>query len=555
MRSALRSTPLLRYLTVRRSQVALFTLSPRSHLLALPSSSPFSSIRTMSSPSAPPPNLTPFFIDDKSSVAAGFLPFVNSSPSQFHAVATAASMLLEGGFTRVKETDDWTATLSPGGAYFYTRNQSSLIAFILPSTFRSTPSTKAPATSTSSTTTSSSSPPPPFLILAAHTDSPVLKVKPVSAVTKLGCLQVGVECYGGGLWHTWFDRDLSVAGRLVVKGDDGGYTTRLVRIDQPILRIPNLAIHLNREVNEKGFLFNKQTHLLPVLATVARTQLNAPATSTPSPTSSSTSSSTTSSPISTFHHSTLLQLLSTAVDVPVSSIIDLELSLFDTQPAVLGGPLNEFIHSRALDNLMMSYISLRALLAHKASSTSSPSICCVALFDNEEVGSESYQGAGASLVNFLQRVTADPSAYDAVMRRSLLVSADMAHGVHPNYGEAHEEHHRPMLHHGLVVKQNANQRYATSMLTAFHLKRIGEKYSIPIQQFVVRNDSACGSTIGPILSANTGIRVVDVGVPQWSMHSIRETCGVADVESAFQLFVNTFKDFSQLDEQLVVEGE
>ena len=509
----------------------------------------------MSSPPNPTPSLKPFFPEGQSTVAAGFLPFVNSSPSHFHAVATAASMLLEGGFTRIKETDDWTSLLRPGGAYFYTRNQSSLIAFILPSTFTSskpTPSTSTTAPSHSSTP----SPRPPFLILAAHTDSPVLKVKPVSAVTKLGCLQVGVECYGGGLWHTWFDRDLSVAGRVVVKGEDGGYSSRLLRIEQPILRIPNLAIHLNREVNEKGFIFNKQTHLLPVLATVARTQLNAPATTTP-PTSSTSSTSTppTTSPVSTFHHSTLLQLLSTAANVPVTSIIDLELSLYDTQPAALGGTFNEFIHSRALDNLMMSYISLRALLAHKAAATPSPSICCVALFDNEEVGSESYQGAGASLVNFLQRVTGDAAAYDGVMRRSLLVSADMAHAVHPNYGEAHEEYHRPMLHGGLVVKQNANQRYATSMLTSFHLKRIAERYSIPIQQFVVRNDSACGSTIGPILSANTGIRTVDVGVPQWSMHSIRETCGVADVESAFQLFVNTFKDFADLDEQLVVEGE
>ena len=494
----------------------------------------------MTSATAAPTHLKPFFVDSKKSLASDFLTFMHTSPSQFHAVATAVALLIDGGFTRIKETDDWTALLEPGGAYFYTRNQSSLVAFILPSTY------SAPT----STTPSSAS--HPFLIVAAHTDSPVLKVKPVSAVTKVGCLQVGVECYGGGLWHTWFDRDLSVAGRLVLKGTEGkeggGFSTRLVQVQRPVLRIPNLAIHLNREVNEKGFTFNKQTHLLPVLATIARTQLNA-AASTSSP------ADATPNPLSSIHHSVLLQLLATAAGVPVSSIADLELSLYDTQPACLGGSEDEFIHSRALDNLMMSFISVKALIAHRSAGASAATINAVALFDNEEVGSESYQGAGASLRNFLARVHGNPLTYDAAMRRSLLVSADMAHACHPNYAEMHEEQHRPLLHHGLVIKQNANQRYATSTLTQFHLRAIAERHGIPVQRFVVRNDSACGSTIGPILSANTGIRTVDVGVPQWSMHSIRETCGVADVESAFQLFVHTFDEFERVDKHLVVEGE
>ena len=505
--------------------------------------------------------LKPFFVDGQHSLARDFLSFINASPSQFHAVATAARLLLDAGFTRVRETDDWATALAPGGAYFYTRNQSSLIAFILPSTYTPPTSSTTTSSSSSSPPPSSSYPSPPFLILAAHTDSPVLKVKPISTVTKHGCLQVGVECYGGGLWHSWFDRDLSVAGRLIVRRDKGeGYTTQLVHIPQPILRIPNLAIHLNREVNDKGFTFNKQTHLLPVLATVARTQLNAPAAAAPTPPSSSSSPS---SSFSAMHHSTLLQLLATAASIPVSSIADLELSLYDTQPATLGGAHSEFIHSRALDNLMMTFISTRALIAHKqqqgggagAGAAAVGTINVVALFDNEEVGSESYQGAGASLRNFLARVHGNQVTYDAVMRRSLLVSADMAHGVHPNYADMHEEQHRPLLQHGLVLKQNANQRYATSTLTSWHLRAIADKHGIPVQRFVVRNDVACGSTIGPILSANTGIRTVDVGVPQWSMHSIRETCGVADVESAYQLFVHTFAEFEQVDNELSIEGE
>ena len=373
-----------------------------------------------------------------------------------------------------------------------------------------------------------------------------------------------------------FDRDLSVAGRVVVK-DGEKYATRLVAVKRPVLRIPNLAIHLNREVNEKGFIFNKQTHLLPILATAVKEQLNAVTTDLPSsaastsdskPASDSThtaSAAAATSAAASFtssHHSLLLKLVAKELHIDASAIVDLELALYDTQPACLGGAYDEFIYSRALDNLMMSFISTHALIRHtkaaassSSSSAASTAINVVALFDNEEVGSESYQGAGASLRNFLARIHGNSLTYDAAVRRSLLVSADMAHAVHPNYAEAHEEHHRPQLHCGLVIKQNANQRYATSPLTSFHLRALAERRGIAVQRFVVRNDTACGSTIGPILSANTGVRVVDVGVPQLSMHSIREMCGVGDVESAERLFVALFEEYESIDGSLEVEGE
>ena len=382
-----------------------------------------------------------------------------------------------------------------------------------------------------------------------------------------------------------FDRDLSVAGRVILKQGEK-YATRLVQVKRPILRIPNLAIHLNREVNEKGFLFNKQTHLLPILATAVKAQLNAPAadgsSSSSAAAASTTTAASTSKPSSdtshvamaaaattaagsftSSHHPLLLKVLADELQVDVSAIVDLELSLYDTQPACLGGAYDEFIYSRALDNLMMSFISTHALIRHttaaaassSSSSAASNAINVVALFDNEEVGSESYQGAGASLRNFLARVHGNPLTYDSAVRRSLLISADMAHGVHPNYSEAHEEYHRPQLHCGLVIKQNANQRYATSPLTAFHLRALAERRGIAVQRFVVRNDVACGSTIGPILSANTGVRVVDVGVPQLSMHSIREMCGVGDVDSAERLFVELFEEYETIDDSLEVERE
>ena len=364
-----------------------------------------------------------------------------------------------------------------------------------------------------------------------------------------------------------FDRDLSVAGRVVVKDGDK-FMTRLVAVKRPILRIPNLAIHLNREVNEKGFIFNKQTHLLPILATAVKAQLNAPAADASAATAAANkppadqshvataaAATTAAGSFTSCHHSLLLKLLADELQVDASAIVDLELSLYDTQPACLGGAYDEFIYSRALDNLMMSFISTHALIRHSTASTASGAINVVALFDNEEVGSESYQGAGASLRNFLARVHGNPLTYDAAVRRSLLVSADMAHAVHPNYAEAHEEFHRPQLHCGLVIKQNANQRYATSPLTAFHLRALAERRGIAVQRFVVRNDVACGSTIGPILSANTGVRVVDVGVPQLSMHSLREMCGVGDVESAERLFVALFEEYETIDDSLEVEGE
>mmetsp|Transcript_14554 Transcript_14554/g.23727 ORF Transcript_14554/g.23727 Transcript_14554/m.23727 type:complete len:474 (+) Transcript_14554:52-1473(+) len=464
----------------------------------------------------------------ESSISDEFLHFVNGCHSEFHAVQQTIKLLTKAGFEEISERNDvdWTTKIKPMGKYFFTRNQSCIIAFAVGGNYKNGNG---------------------FAITGAHTDSPVLKVKPVSKDQGSGFMQVGVECYGGGLWNTWFDRNLTVAGRVIVQteeedGKPPKYECKLVHIPRPILCIPNLAIHLNRGIYTEGFKYNKQTHLLPILATE---MLN------------KEMKMGDEAKASDEHHFLLLVLLAKELKVPMSSIKDFDLSLCDTQPACLHGAWNEFISARGLDNLMMSFICTKALIAatDEKSLKEAKQIQMVALFDNEEVGSTSQQGANSNLmVRLLQRIHGDDmKVYDAAIRKSFLVSADMAHALHPNYTSKHEHNHRPIIHKGLVIKKNSNQRYATNAITTFILEEIAKKHKIPLQKFVVRNDMGCGSTIGPLLSAKLGIRTLDVGVPQFAMHSIREMCGTRDVLSSFELLKNFYLEFEGLDSSLTVD--
>eukprot|EP00455_Lapot_gusevi_P012781 TRINITY_DN1612_c0_g1_i2.p1 TRINITY_DN1612_c0_g1~~TRINITY_DN1612_c0_g1_i2.p1 ORF type:complete len:508 (+),score=215.78 TRINITY_DN1612_c0_g1_i2:125-1525(+) len=466
-------------------------------------------------------------MDAKFDAVKGFLEFVNASPSPFHAVAEATRMLEQNGFRKISEKNDEDWKVERGGKYYFTRNQSTIFAFAVGGRF-------APGNG--------------FTISASHTDSPVLRVKPRSNVKKEGFLQVGVECYGGGLWHTWFDRDLSIAGRAIVANEDNSkFESRLVRINRPVLSIPNLAIHLNRSVNDEGFKLNKETHLVPILATV-QAQLDANI-ALPSESSESKQATTLSK-----HHPLLMHLLSQELQVDASFIRDFELSLYDTQPATVTGALNEFVCSARLDNLLMSYVSLISLIhsLDDASFQTDPNIRLVALFDHEECGSESAQGAASTL---MQSVIARLSgqSVDTSIRRSFLLSCDMAHAVHPNYRDKHEDLNRPAMHGGLVVKENSNQRYATNSLSAFIINELARRHQIGVQDFCVRNDAMCGSTVGPILAANTGLRTVDVGVPQFAMHSIRETCATSDIVSSHKLVTAFFNEFPALDESVTMD--
>ncbi|GMN64622.1 hypothetical protein TIFTF001_033677 [Ficus carica] len=456
------------------------------------------------------------------SIVGDLLDYLNESWTQFHATAEAKRQLIAAGFHLLKENDEWD--LKPGGRYFFTRNMSSLVAFAVGEQY---------AVGNG------------FHVIAAHTDSPCLKLKPKSASSKAGYLMVNVQTYGGGLWYTWFDRDLTVAGRVIVRSKNGSFLHKLVKVKKPLLRIPTLAIHLDRTVNKDGFKPNLETHLIPLLASkLEETSLESKDKSKDA------------------HHPLLMQVLSDELGCDFEDIVDIELNVCDTQPSCLGGGNNEFIFSGRLDNLASSYCALRALVDSSKSNndlSSEHAIRMVALFDNEEVGSGSVQGAGApTMFQAIRRISscladkyAGEGAYERAIRQSFL---DMAHGVHPNFVDKHEEHHRPVMQKGLVIKHNANQRYATSGVTSFLFKEVGRIHNLPTQEFVVRNDMGCGSTIGPILASGVGIRTVDCGIPQLSMHSVREICGKEDIDIAYQHFKAFYRTFSSIDKKLNVDS-
>ncbi|KAI9253776.1 peptidase M18 [Phascolomyces articulosus] len=459
--------------------------------------------------------------------ARDFVEFVNKSPSPFHCTHEAAELFKQAGFKEIKERDNWNGAIERNGKYYFTRNGSSIVAFIVGGKY--TPGNG-------------------FSIVGAHTDSPCLKVKPVSKKEKSGYLEVGVQLYGGGIWHTWFDRDLSVAGRVMIEDKDGKYRHTLVKVDRPLLRIPTLAIHLDRTAND-GFTFNKEVQLAPILATATKAELNK-------------TEGDEHIEAEDGHHPLLVRVLAEEMGVESSQIRDFELALYDTQGSTIGGVCNEFIFSPRLDNQEMSYCATRALIQSK-NIENDTNIRVTVLFDNEEIGSTTAHGADSNLLPVtLQRLAStqllsgenvSPTAFEEAMHKSILVSADMAHAIHPNYPDKHEENHRPQMHKGTVIKVNANQRYATTAVTSLVLKELAKKHVIPIQEFVVRNDSPCGSTIGPMLSAKIGLRTVDVGNPQLSMHSIREVGGTDDVKHGIDLLQVFFEEFAELEARIIVD--
>ncbi|KAF1788506.1 ClpP/crotonase-like domain [Phytophthora cactorum] len=313
------------------------------------------------------------------------------------------------------------------------------------------------------------------------------------------------------------------------------FQSKLLLVNRPIMRIPTLAIHLDRKVSE-GFTFNKETHLRPVIASAARAELEATTDGKDQPKSK--------------HASVLLQLIAKELDVKIDQICDFELCLFDTQGANVGGVLEEFIFSPRLDNLCCSWLATQSLIKSLDNLADDENVRVAALFDNEEVGSQSLMGAGSNFMQSVAERVAQGELCGAAARKSFMVSADMAHGVHPNYSDRHEQNHRPALHAGPVIKHNANERYATSGTSSFLMKELARRHNVDIQEFVVRQDTGCGSTIGPILSTNTGIRTIDVGLAQLSMHSIREMCGTEDLVKTLDWFTAFYSEFSTLDKCL-----
>ncbi|WP_299314176.1 M18 family aminopeptidase [uncultured Halomonas sp.] len=406
------------------------------------------------------------------------LEFLRRSPTPWHAVGSMAARLEAAGFRRLDERDAWQ--LRPGERVYVTRNDSSIVALQLPEGELAA-----------------------LRMIGAHTDSPGLRLKPSAAQTSAGWLQLGVETYGGMLLAPWFDRDLGLAGRLHVRHPDGRLQGLLLSVDRPVAIIPSLAIHLDRDVNQ-GRPINAQNEMAPVF-------------------------------LQGGEKGDLERLLKGWVaeqhGLDGVEILDFELGFHDMQSPARVGVEGELIASARLDNLLSCFIGLEALLASDGKQGA-----LLVANDHEEVGSASACGAqGPFLGDVLRRVNEQlggggEESFIRLVQASRMISCDNAHALHPNFTDKHDAAHGPALNGGPVIKVNANQRYATNSATAAMFRDLCREAGVPVQTFVTRADMGCGSTIGPITATELGVPTLDVGAPQWAMHSIRETAGVRDVE-------------------------
>jgi aspartyl aminopeptidase len=425
------------------------------------------------------------------SACAGLLKFIDASPTPFHTVASAVATLSSANFTPLSAREAWR--LQPASRHYLISGDGAIAAFALP---------ESPAERLRG-----------FRIVGAHTDSPNLRLKPRGVFEKSGYVQLAVEVYGSPLLNSWLDRDLYLAGRVVYRAEDGQLSRQLVRLDEPIVRVAQLAVHLDREVNEKGLTLNRQEHLSPIVTL-----------------GTSAHGGTTADEL-------LKTLCAAPLGISPASIVTTELQLADSTPARRGGLHGELLFAPRLDNLMMCHAALQALTRVSAAPARDAGgfVPIVVLFDHEEVGSGSAYGAQSPLLpSVLERIVyslgLSRDDYLRVLGSSLCVSADMAHAVHPNYADRHDPHHRPLPNGGPVIKSNAQQRYATCGRTAALFSELCRKEEVPVQHYAHRSDLPCGSTIGPITATLLGIPTVDVGNAMLSMHSARELAGARDAE-------------------------
>ncbi len=409
------------------------------------------------------------------------LDFVDASPSPWHVIKSVEAQLAGFNFVKLDETLKWT--LEPSGRYYVVRDDSSIIIFVLG---------QKPLVETG------------FKMIGAHTDSPGLRIKPNTATSIDGLLRVGVEIYGGPILATFTDRDLSLAGRVNYKDVKNNIVSSLVKFDSPLLRLPNLAIHMNRMVNEEGLKLHKQNELPLILSTLAQECL----------------------PQTYF-----LELLKGQTACEIERILSWDLAVYDTQKGSFWGAENEFYADSQLDNLASCHAALQALLDDELLVNENTLVC--AFFDHEEIGSESNRGAdGSFLGDVLKRIALvtenNEEDFTRALAKSFMISADMAHAYQPNFPLAYDQDHKISVNKGPVIKVNANHRYSTEGVSEAMFVDWCEQAGVPYQKYAHRSDLACGSTIGPITSARLGIRSVDVGNPLWAMHSIRESAGVLD---------------------------
>lgn len=420
--------------------------------------------------------------------ARDLIDFIYQSPTSFQAVETTKKLLNENGFKELKLDEIWEVKLN--GKYYVTKNSSAIIAFevncneIEKSGFR---------------------------IIGSHSDSPTFRIKPNSEMVSEGTyLKLNTECYGGPILNTWLDRPLAIAGRVVLKGENIlKPIEKMVNINKPVCIIPNIAIHLNKGVNE-GYALNKQKDMLPLVGLIND---------------------------SLEKDEFLLKELSSILNVNKEEIIDFDLFLYEYEKGSLIGPNEEFISTGRLDNLSMAHASLHALINAKGQS----GVNVVAIFDNEEVGSSTKQGADSNmLLNILERICISMGKtreeFFTTLYSSFIISADLAHAVHPNIPEKHDPTNRPVVGDGPVIKINANQAYTSDAQSIAIYKCICKEANVSYQEFVNRSDERGGSTIGPISSTHIDIPSIDIGSPILAMHSIRELGSVTDHLDIYKTF-------------------
>ena len=419
--------------------------------------------------------------------------FMDRSTSPFHAAHELSMLLDDAGFTQLDETNRWD---SRNGSYYVIRD-GSIIAWALPD---------------------SVSVEDGFTIVAGHTDSPNLRLKPILSGEISGLKQFGIEVYGGALLNTWLDRDLGVSGRIVTSSN-GKLKERLLMISEPVCRIPQLAIHLDRNVNEKGLVLNPQQHLRPIWGDEHSIQ------------------------------ESFSDVLRERVLENDEYLESWDLMLHDIQPCALAGIDNQWLSSARIDNLVSCFSAISSLI-ESTSRSSHARVPMVALFNHEEVGSNSTAGAASNfLPSVLDRILENPIGADKhkTLAKSSLLSSDGAHATHPNYPEKHDLDHQVFMNAGLAIKRNSNERYATTAKGQGFAQLLCKSADIPFQIFSNRSDIPCGSTIGPIASTRLGIETIDMGIPQFAMHSSRELCGITDIKYLQKFMLSYLGSGSLLD--------
>ncbi|MBP1743166.1 MAG: family aminopeptidase [Firmicutes bacterium] len=432
-------------------------------------------------------------MDNKLKAANELIDFIYESPNSYHAVSSIKKILLENGFSELQDDDRWQ--IERGGRYFAVKNGSAITAFVAG---LGDVSEKG------------------FRMIGAHTDSPGFRIKPSPEINAEGAyVKLNTEVYGGPILNTWMDRPLAAAGRVTVEsGDVMKPEVMLVNFRKPILVIPNLAIHMNRNINT-GIELNRQKDVLPLMATISENLESG---------------------------SCFIKALAEELDVPEKKILDFDLFLYEYEKGCVTGIRDEFISSGRLDDLLMVHAGVMALVESGESDSTKVLVC----FDNEEVGNTTKQGADSALLaTVLERITLSMGIgredYFRALSRSFMISCDLGHALHPNYAEKCDPVNKPVINRGPIIKISANQSYTTDAVSGAVFEGICRKAGIPVQKFVNRSDERGGSTIGPVTASLLNIKTVDVGTAVLAMHSIRELAGIDDYLHTIKAFAEYYK--------------